>query len=910
MPDPSLDPVTTLFELRAGPLGAGELTVLSFDGREAMSRPFRFDITFASALDLATITASLLDQPAELALAVPGAPPRRVRGVVARVGSTGERDEQGLRRYRLRLVPSLSRLRRRKNSRIYQDLSVIAVVARVLDEHRVVHRVELVRRYKPRAYCVQYQETDLAFVTRLLAEDGLFFFFEADGAAERLVIGDSPSAYAPIASLDGEGRPGAPPVVPFHAVEGVGVAAEQITRFSIRAGVQPSAVRHHDYDFERPLLDLTVSTADPRPGGDAPEAAREALDGSRLAEFYEHHGDHSNVDDALDRADLRLSQLRRRARTSAGEGTSRRLAAGHVFRLDGHGEPGADGDWALTRVEHRGVAPAQARSGGAGEPVYTCRFEAVPASVPYRPALPRQRQVHSIESAVVVGPEREVIHTDAYGRVKVEFHWDREGRRDDRSSCWLRVSQAWAGTGWGFQFLPRVGMEVLVGFLGGDPDRPIVLGTMYNRVNMPPFPLPADKTRSGIRTSSAGGSGYNELSFQDESGREQIRLRAERDLDEEIEHDHTSVVRGDRAMTVAGAQTTEIAGPSRRSFHGGRSTFVGEDDGVTVAGRAILRCEEREVTIAGARRETVGGASTTRVEGLLRVEAEGDLVTQVAGDHRLTVGVEGDRGHSATFVHGALSLSSTRSIALRADAEITLTVGETLVRLTPDKLEALGKALHLAGREETFVAGGKPSIHLRDGAEITAETITLFSSGASLELTDSEARLGGSKVKLGKPVSASPRDASAPPDPEKKTVRWRFTDAAHAPYAGKTYHLLVEGLRIEGKTDGDGALLAEIPKDASSAEVLLWIGEYPTGERRRYPVVIADALPDAASPEGARVRMHALGYDVGLGHADPWPAFRAAVNLFQTRHRISDGLKATGELDDATKAAIARVFGA
>ncbi len=661
-----------------------------------------------------------------------------------------------------------------------------------------------------------------------------------------------------------------------------------------------------DYDFERPLLDLTASTEEPPDEGPL-TGARERP--ARL-EHYDHHGDDSNVDDAVDRADVRLEQLQRRATLAAGEGTCRRFSAGHRFLLEGHTDPQLDGDWALIEVAHEGVAPAFAvASGREAAPVYGCRFACVPAKRAYRPSRPKRKLVHAVESAVVVGPEREVIHTDAYGRIKVQFHWDREGRRDDRSSCWIRVAQTWSGSGWGFQFIPRVGMEVLVSFLGGDPDRPVVVGALYNRVNTPPFPLPFDKTRSGVRTSSTGGAGYNELSFEDASGKEQIRLRAERDLDEEIKRDHSRIVRGDASTMVAGSQRSEIGQRYDLSVHGGRSTLVGEDDLLTIAGRSTVRHGDAEIATLGSHRHHVGGASSTRVEGPMRVEAEGGLVTSVGGDHRLTVGVDGVENTSSTLVFGNMNLSATGNLTLRADAELTLTCGKTTLRLTPEKLEALTRTLHLLASEETFVVGGKPSLHLRDGAEIAAETVTLFSSGASLELTDAEARLGGSKVKLGKPTSASPKDEAAAPDPDTKKVRWRFTDAAHAPYAGKKYHLLVDGLRFEGQTDGDGALTAEIPKAAHGAEVILWIGDYPTGERRRYPIVIVDALPDAASAEGARARLHALGYDVGLQSADPWPAMRRAVHLFQTRHGEAFALEVTGELDDATKAAVERLFG-
>lgn len=910
------------FELRAGPYVSGELAVASFEGREGLSKLFRFDVSFLTELDTPSLKSDLLGKPAELSLAVPGRGPRRIRGITSSVTCEGTRDDQGNSRYRLRLVPRAWLLRRRRNTRIFQDITVEEVVSRVLGEHRIRMLWRALRRYPKRSYCVQYQETDHDFVARLLAEEGLFFYFEPPPEPapwgdhhEVLVVGDSAEAYVPIADTapGGAASPsGRAPVIVFRPHEGMLASDEHVFSFQDRAAVKPESVCHRDYDFERPRLDFTVSTRDPGaeslrggapPGGPPPGGLADL-------EVYEHHGEHSDVDEAHERAEVRLEQLRRRAATASGAGTCRRLAAGHCFRLEGHPEAHLDGDYAITSVLHEGTSPGSEGPGGRpGERSYTCRFECLPANLPYRPPPPKRRMVRSIESAVVVGPDQETIHTDAYGRIKVQFHWDREGRRDERSSCWIRVAQVWAGAGWGFQFIPRVGMEVLVSFLGGDPDRPVVVGCLSNRINMPPFPLPFEKTRSGIKTSSGGG-GYNELSFEDAAGHEQIRVHAGRDLEETVGRDRTRVVQGDESVSVAGDRRSTVSGDLGASVAGTRSATIGEDDLLMVSGRSsVHHGGDTEIETGGAFHQVVHGASTTRLQGPALTEAADDLTTQVEGNHRLTVGVDGTGNTSTTFVFGDIHLSATSQITLRADEEITLICGATTLRLTPSKLEALTKTLHLLASDESFLAGNKQSLHLQEGAEIVAETVTLFSSGASLELTDSEARLGGSKVKLGKPASAPEREGDAPPDPEKKTVRWRFTDAGNRPYASKKYHLLVEGLRFEGQTDGDGLLTAEIPREAHGAEVILWIGEYPTGERRRYPIVIVDELPDPATPAGARARLHALGYDVGLHSADPWPAMRRAVHLFQTEHGSSDGLTATGELDEATMQAVQRVFG-
>ena len=940
-----------LFDLRAGATGQHELTVTSVEGREAMSRLYRFDVTFATDVDAASLRRDLLGEPAEVSLLSPGPGTyRRIRGIAASLVDLGTRDDRGRTHHTLRLVPRAWLLRRRRTSRIYQDMTVVDVVDRVLGEHHVRRLWKTTRVYPKRAYCVQYQETDHDFVARLLAEDGLFFFFaeheEASGDEapwehrdEVLVIGDGIDAYMPIRGSEGDG----PGVVPFRAMAGGLGSEEHVSVFRRVSSVKPGAVRHHDYDFERPMLDLTVTTSGVEAAISGAAGAGAGLAGAAAAavgdlegatgtfagspdlagaparlEFYEHHGDHSNVDDARDRAEIRLQQLRRRAAISKGESDCRRLAPGHTFRLEGHLDPLLDGDNVVTRVVHEGRSPGHSEPGRGDEQVYRCKLECAPARSPFRPAPPRRRLVRAVESAVVVGPDHEAIYTDEYGRIKIQFHWDREGERDERSSCWIRVAHPWAGAGWGFQFIPRVGNEVVVSFLGGDPDRPVVVGSLYNRIHMPPFPLPFARTRSGIRTASTGGGGGNELSFEDDAGNEQIRIHARRDLEEEVERHHTRLVRGsetsaieaDSSLTVKGSRRSTVLRDSDVSVRGNRSVVVGGDQTHVVSGDSIVRQRgDVEIETAGSLRQTVGGSASTRVEGPSRIDAASDMITNVEGEHRLTVGVDGTGNTSTTYVFGQMNLSATGRVAIRADEEITLTCGETSLRLTPEKLEALSRALHLVAGEEVAAAGGKAGLLLRDDVEIAAETVAVFSKGGSLELTDSEARLGASKVKLGQPASAEPKEADAAPDPEKKKVKWRFADANFKPYAGKKYHLLTGGLRFEGQTDGDGVVTAEIPKDARSAEVILWLADYPTGPRRRYSIVIADELPDPTSAQGARIRLHALGYDVGLHSHDPWEALARAVHHFQVDHEKSDGLTVTGELDDATKGAIQRVFG-
>ena len=482
----------TPFTLAAGSFDAGRLRVLSFRGREAVSRPFRFDlIVDADESDAHDLEPELLGRPATLAMQVAGGEPRRVCGIVAAVEAQ-DAFEQGRHAFHLRLVPRLWLLKKRKTSRTFQDMSVPEIAGDVLGRAGVRYRSALVEKYGVRTYCVQYQETDLAFVTRILAEEGIFYFFEHE-AEDTVVLGDSAHLYAPIA--------GDPELSYRYEQEGRALAPREhhVGRFSRRRAIESGAVLQRDYDFRRPLLDLR---AEAKPSSSAPPvgaAGPETLPVEAELRVYDHHGqdDHPDVDAGTAR--VRLSQLRRRAVVARGASACRRLVPGFRFDLVDHEIDALDGGYVVVQVEHEGRA---AEVAGSGKRVYENTFACAPADVPLRPRRPRRALQQVTETALVVGPEGEEVYTDALGRVKVQFHWDLDGKRDEHSSCWVRVSQAWAGSGWGFQFIPRVGMEVLVTFVGGDQDRPVVTGCVYNAANALPFPVHTQAERSGIRTQS------------------------------------------------------------------------------------------------------------------------------------------------------------------------------------------------------------------------------------------------------------------------------------------------------------------------------------------------------------------------------------------------------------------------
>jgi len=406
---------------------------------------------------------------------------------------------------------------------------------------------------------------------------------------------------------------------------------DKITEFAARSEVRPNSAEFSVFDPARPQAPLTsrdattdlLSDALSAVAGATPAAvaatvasaaraipgtasvavaaatAADALLGGSPLEIYEHHANYlfPEWNWLKEEPGLILRQKRRRARGGGGESGCPGLTPGHVFALDDHPLGRFNRSWVVTAVRHEGYATAPENV--AEWQVYRNRFECAPAEVTFCPPRPKQRSVVAALTATVVGPPGEEIHTDAQGRIKVHFHWDRSGRRAD-ASCWIRTMQSWGGANWGAQFIPRVGMEVVVAFDGGDPDKPIVLGCLYNGTHPTTFPPVSDKTRSGFRTSSSpGGQGFNELSFEDAAGKEQIYVHAQRDLDEVIERDHTRHVKRDTVTHVDGNRKTTVSGDASNVVRGKREEHVVGDASSQVDGNRIdvvIGTEDRRVS--------------------------------------------------------------------------------------------------------------------------------------------------------------------------------------------------------------------------------------------------------------------------------------------------------------------------
>lgn len=787
----------TPFEFTLGDMAPGALRVVSFRGREQLSAPYAFDITVAGTeLDEVTFLDQAMGRPGRLVIHGP-AGSRVVRGVVTRGASAGVY-VHGRLAHRLRLSPRLATLEHRRQSRIFQDKTTPEIVTAVLDEAGIPHRWETRQKEPARSYCVQYEETDLAFVQRLLAEIGAFYRFEHPGEdvvtaePEVLVFGDSPR-YLPI---DGE-----PKLLHRTAQPGVALALEEhhITRFHRSRRIAPAAYSRRDYDFARPLSPLEAS------------AAVRGVDGE--GEVYEHHGEFAEAEAEQRSETASLEQLRRKALQAKGQSACPRLLPGRKLTLREHELASHDGEYVVTSVAHEGQSPEIAGSA----PTYQNRFSCVPADSVLRPAR-RERQFRQVmETAVVTGPEGQEIHTDTFGRIQVQFHWDRQGKRNERSSCWMRVAQAWAGSGWGFQFVPRVGMEVLVSFLGGDPDRPMVVGCVPNATHPVPYPLPENRTKSGIKTESVpGGGGFNELLFDDEKGGELVSLRAERNFTETVVNDHLQSVGRDQSVAVAGKRGVEVGGDDTLRVDGGQKWAVRGKSQISVGGSA-------DTSVAGTRSAAIAGDDTTRVGG-------GHVVMAGAYSHVL-VGQGVPEGHGMVLVNGNYRIGAAGEIQIGGTKGLTLTCGDSSITLLPGEIKIKSPKITTLATEEILTKGKEHEIAITDHVEIRGSDIRLFGKHGQL-LLDDNARLNGQLIKLNcdrpKPENKSVEDSE-----EKGIITFRVQPHFELQPGDKLIAVIATptGETVEREVDASMEVKLEGKKGDRFTLVDLRKGELPFGKR-------------------------------------------------------------------------------
>ena len=610
-------------------------------GHEAMSELFCFDVELVA--DSSEVELSgILEKEALLTIKAPEGT-RLVHGIIGRFqqGESGQKYT----RYTAKLVPRAWRLLHGRDNRIFQNKSLKEIAAQILSRAKVEHKLRCQPAPMMREYCVQYGESDWAFLSRLMEEEGFFYYFEHQQTEHLLRVGNFSSLHRDIPGTS---------TVAYHKPESLQAAAEHIFSLSFCEDVLPGSVSLQDYNFEKPSLGL--------------ETARSA-DSRQDIEIYDYPGRYQSPELGQDLARVMLEAQHARRQQGEGQSTCLRFAPGHLYSLSDFTRAKANGlQYLLTRVRHHAATAGVNLDTGEGMDSacsYSNTFTCIPQDVVCRPEPRTPRPVmRGPQTAIVVGPAGEEIYTDALGQVKVQFHWDREGRLDEKSSCWIRVSQGWAGATYGSLFHPRIGHEVVVDFIDGNPDRPLVVGRVYHGQNLPPYSLPEERTRSTVKSSSSpGGAGYNEIRFDDNAGKEELHTHAQKDQNEVVRNDMTTKVGNNQSIAVTAD----------------RSVTVGGDERVKIQGDQYIEVEGRRVVVV---KKGQGGSTGN------------NHLTAISGDYKMTVS-----GTYTLDAAGAVLIKSATSVTIEAP-EITLAAD--CIKLNGGEVSVDGDPIDISGGDVTI----------------------------------------------------------------------------------------------------------------------------------------------------------------------------------------------------------------
>jgi type VI secretion system secreted protein VgrG len=686
------------------PLGPDVLLFHAMHGREELSRVSEYQVDLLSLKNDININ-NILGKNVTIKLTLQDDSIRHFNGYVTRVSQGGMHGRY--RRYYATVRPWLWFLSRTSDSRIFQEMSVPDIVKKVFADHpTAMVNDQLTGSYAQWTYCVQYRETDLNFVCRLMEQEGIYFFFTHGDGQHTLVMTDSYSGH--------EACQGDP--IPFIAAEDVSRAdIERIHTWTLTQEIQPGVYVHDDYDFERPNVQLQAKRA----------VVRQYTPSDY--EIYDYPGEYLQKGEGEASAAVRIDEFAAQFETTQATANARAISVGTLFAMDKHPRDDQNREHLIVSATYDlefSDYEAMPERGGAD---YSCSFVSMSSKQQFRPKrLTPKPSVQGPQTAVVVGPNGEEIYTDKYGRVKVLFHWDRVGEqtRDENTSCWVRVSQPWAGKAWGGIAIPRIGQEVIVDFLEGDPDQPIITGRVYNADQMPPYALPANMTQTGIKTrSSKGGApdNFNEIRFEDLKGEEQLFIHAEKNQDIEVENDETHWVGHDRKKTIDNDETTHVKHDRTETVDNNETITIGSNRSENVA-------KDETITIGKNRTEGVGDNESINVGK--------DQTITIGGNKMLTI----DKKES-------ISVGDSRTDEVAKNEDVSIGKNRTIEIGENDSLQ-VGKKLIVDAGDEITIRTGSASITMKKDGTITikGKDITLNGSGKINVKASSDVVVKGSKV--------------------------------------------------------------------------------------------------------------------------------------------------------------------
>lgn len=751
------------------PLPYNFLLINKLTAAESLSRLFQIDVELLHEEDEEGSQPTVVDvqrilgQGMSIAITQRDGTMRYLNGIVNRF-SQGNRNSR-FSFYSASIVPHIWILTQNKQSRIFQHLSVPDILKKVFDGFEVSY--ELQSEYKPRNYSVQYNETDFDFASRLMEEEGIYFFFENKEGSHKLIVADMPQSHPDCPSKN---------KIPFFLkTDEDEYFISSITTWRSDYQLQTGKVTFWGHNFQLPTNKL-----------DAAQPSLFNIGDNQKMEVYEYPGGYARKFDDIDRsgsersditnvfedkqrtAERAMQSLDSQYRVIHGSGDCSAMTSGHTFELTNHNDAG---EYIITAVKHKIDQSPAYITDELLKDAYLSSFECIAYgknSPAYRPprTIPKPI-IQGSQTAIVVGPAGEEIFTDKFGRVKVQFHWDRESQVNADSSCWVRVAQSWAGNKWGTIFIPRIGMEVVVQFLEGDPDQPIITGCVYNPQTMPPYTLPDEKTKSTIKSdSSKGGGGFNELRIEDKKGEEQIFVHAQKYLDMRVRRDRRELIGNDRHLIVNRDKRERI----KRDEH-------------KIVERDVIEKIERDY------HSTIQGKTARVYEGAVSIEIQGDLTEEFSGNS--SSGTNGQR----TITAQTIVLEAQTGITLKVGGNfISINSGGVFISGTIVMLNSGGAAL--PGTPGTLVPPLEPEeAHIADNADPGSKAPTYKNQK-------------GQVPSWKKPSFTNPtHNPNSPRNEEKKSwIEILLVDEKDKPVPGERYRItLPDGATLaEGTTDEKG----------------------------------------------------------------------------------------------------------
>lgn len=756
------------------PLGKDVLLIQGLSGREAISHPFVFHLDLLSENREIKFKDIIGQNVTIRVLLSDGASERYFNGIVSRFSQSGASTK--LANYQMEVVPWLWLLTRSADCRIFQNKTIPDILKAVFSGRGADDfKLSLTGSYDPLDYCVQYRETDFNFVSRLMEQYGIFYYFEHEDGKHTMVLADSASAHVACPNQESAN---------YNQTAGDLDSEDVVTAWNMEQEVRTGKYSLTDYNFETPATSLMAN-----------EPTVVTVGNNSKFEIYDYPGIHLTQSDGTAVAKLRMQEEEATHVLVNGSSDCRAFTSGYKFDLKEHYRDDMNASYVLTEVQHAATVSSYGQKDDENPAHYSNHFTCIPAASPFRPPrLTPKPFVQGPQTALVVGKSGEEIWVDKYGRIKVQFYWDRLGQKDENSSCWIRVSQPWAGKAWGGMWIPRMGQEVVVSFEEGDPDRPLITGRVYNADQTVPYALPEHQTVSTMMSrSSKGGdaSNYNEIRFEDKKGNEQIFINAERDMDQTVEVDSREAVGNNRHLNVGALQVENIGKDKHLNIGHDHVESIGNDMSLTV-GHDLMESvgNDQHLDVGNNLTENIGkevhtNIGTNQIENVgtdVHINIGSNRVENIGQDLSLTIG-----GNRSEQVGSKLDLSvgsdRTEQIggnqSLQISSNSDLMVGSNLAVTAGQNVSIQGgmNVVIQAGMQISLIGPGGFITIGPAGVAIQGTMVLINSGGAAGSPTAASTKSPKSPDKPKSPQS--PKDPADPKDPEiaDKGATFKESDA-------------------------------------------------------------------------------------------------------------------------------------